>query len=135
MKGAKRNEAEGPVGDDDLRTLQALAEPNRIRIVELLRGGPRTVGEVAERLGMRQPQASKHLKVLADAGILEVRPVANRRIHALRPEPFEQLEEWLQRTERIMSERFDKLDGYLRGLPRRPGGGQGVPTVKEESDD
>ena len=118
-----------------LATLTALAEPNRFRIVELLREGPLTVGEVATRLGMRQPQTSKHLKVLADAGILEVRPVANRRIHALRPEPFEELEEWLQRTERVMTERFDKLDDYLRGLPRKTNRGPGGPTAQEASDE
>lgn len=113
-------------GQAQLATLTALAEPNRFSIVELLCEGPLTVGEIATRLAMRQPQASKHLKVLTDAGILEVRPDANRRIHALRPGPFEELEAWLQRTERAMTERFDKLDDYLRGLPRQPGGGPGV---------
>lgn len=132
----KRDEtSEGVNGPPQLATLTALAEPNRFRIVELLREGPMTVGEVATRLGMRQPQTSKHLKVLAEAGILEVRPVANRRIHALRPEPFEELEEWLKRTERVMTERFDKLEGYLRGLPRRPGGGQGIHSIEEKSDE
>jgi DNA-binding transcriptional ArsR family regulator len=121
-------------GPAQLATLMALAEPNRFRIVELLRAGPLTVGEVATRLAMRQPQASKHLRVLTDAGILEVRPDANRRIHALRPEPFEELEAWLQRTERTMTERFDKLDDYLRGMPRQPGGGPAV-TAKEARDD
>jgi len=125
MKSGSTRTTQAVDGPAQLATLTALAEPNRFRIVELLREGPLTVGEVATRLGMRQPQASKHLRVLTDAGILEVRPDANRRIHALRPEPFEELEAWLQCTERAMTERFDKLDDYLRGLPRQPGGGQG----------
>ena len=115
-----------------LATLTALAEPNRFRIVELLREGPLTVGEIATRLALRQPQASKHLKVLADAGVLEVWPDANRRIHALRPEPFEELEAWLKRTERVMNERFDKLDDYLHSLPRQPGGGPGEAVCTPE---
>lgn len=69
-----------------MTTLIALAEPNRMRIVELLREGPLTVGEIANQLGLRQPQASKHLKVLSDYGILEVKAEANRRIYKLRPE-------------------------------------------------
>lgn len=101
-----------------LATFTALAEPNRLRIVELLTAGPLTVGEIATRLDLRQPQASKHLRVLTDAGILEVKAEANRRIHGLRPEPFESLDAWLERVERSMTERFDKLDGYLSAMAR-----------------
>lgn len=100
----------------DLTTLDALAEPNRKRIVELLREGPLTVGEIAVRVGLRQPQASKHLKVLAESGILEVKAEANRRIYKLRPEPFQALESWVQSFRRIMDERFDSLDDYLRRI-------------------
>lgn len=92
----------------------ALAEPNRLRIVELLRDGPLTVGEIADRVGLRQPQTSKHLKVLSDHGIVDVRADANRRIYRLRPEPFRELDTWLHSFGRIMHERFDNLDGYLR---------------------
>ncbi len=99
--------------------LSALAEPNRMRIVELLRDGPLSVGEIAERVGLRQPQASKHLKVLSDRGIVEVQANANRRIYRLRPEPFHALDAWLHSFERIMRERFDNLDDYLRELQSR----------------
>jgi DNA-binding transcriptional ArsR family regulator len=68
--------------------LSALAEPNRMRIVELLREGPCTVGEIARRLRLRQPQASKHLHVLNEAGLVEVTPVANQRVYRLQAEPF-----------------------------------------------
>lgn len=97
-------------------TLSALAEPNRRRIVELLRAGPLTVGEIADRLGLRQPQTSKHLKVLSDNGILEVKADANRRIYKLRPEPFQALDDWLHSFRLIMEERLDNLDDYLREL-------------------
>ena len=96
--------------------LSALAEPNRLRIVELLRNGPLTVGEIADRVGLRQPQTSKHLKVLSDQGIVNVEVAANRRIYRLRPEPFRALDAWLHSFERIMRERFDNLDDYLREL-------------------
>ena len=88
-------------------------EPNRLHIVELLRGGPLTVGEITERLGLQQPQVSKHLKVLSEAEIVEVKPQANRRIYALRREPFEELEGWLHSFRRLWEERFDRLDDYL----------------------
>ncbi|HEY0753956.1 MAG TPA: metalloregulator ArsR/SmtB family transcription factor [Ktedonobacteraceae bacterium] len=94
----------------------ALMEPNRLHIVELLREGPLTVGEIAERLGLQQPQASKHLKVLSEAEIVEVQPQANRRIYKLRHEPFQELESWLQSFRRLWGERFDRLDSYLLEL-------------------
>ncbi|MDF2652651.1 MAG: TrmB family transcriptional regulator [Paenibacillus sp.] len=72
-------------------TLIALAEPNRLLIIELLRdGGPLTIGEIAFRLELNQPQTSKHVRVLNEVGLVEVEPVANRRIIKLRPEPFQQ---------------------------------------------
>ena len=99
-----------------MTTLMALAEPNRIKIVELLRDGPLTVGEIADRLGLRQPQASKHLKVLTDNGILEVRADANRRIYRLLPAPFQDLEAWVKTFNRVSEDRWDNLDAYLREL-------------------
>lgn len=99
--------------------LSALAEPNRLRIVELLRNGPLTVGEIADQVGLRQPQTSKHLKVLNDQGMVDVEADANRRIYRLRPEPFRALDAWLNSFERIMRERFDNLDDYLQELQRQ----------------
>lgn len=103
----------------DLTTLNALAEPNRKRIVEILRDRPLTVGEIADRLGIRQPQASKHLKVLSENGFLEVKAEANRRIYSLRPEPFQMLDSWVQSFRRAMEDRFDNLDDYLRELQNK----------------
>lgn len=99
-----------------LTTLGALAEPNRLHIVELLRDGPRSVGEIAERLGLRQPQASKHLRVLSDAGFVEVRPVAQQRIYQLRSQPFHELDVWLESYRHIWDARFDRLETYLHDV-------------------
>jgi len=94
----------------------ALAEPNRLHIVELLRDGPLTVGEIANRTGLRQPQTSKHLRVLSEAGIVEAHADANRRFYKLRPEPFLEMEVWLDACRRVWDERFDRLDRYLKEL-------------------
>src|SRR5881396_3192869 len=95
-------------------TLSALAEPTRLQIVELLRAKPRAVGEIVERLGLRQPQVSKHLRVLSEAGLVEARPVAQQRIYSLRAEPFKELDVWLERYRRVVEERFGRLDEILR---------------------
>jgi DNA-binding transcriptional ArsR family regulator len=94
----------------------ALAEPNRVRIVELLRAGPLTVGEITERLELQQPQVSKHLKVLSEAEIVEVQPQANRRRYMLKREPFQDLETWLHSFRHLWEERFDRLDDYLQEI-------------------
>jgi len=105
----------------DTTTLSALAEPNRLQIVELLRDGPLTVGEIADRLQIRQPQASKHLRVLSEAGIVTAKADANRRIYQLRSEPFIQLNTWLASYRRIWEERFDNLDDYLKVMQKKDG--------------
>ncbi|MFC5406002.1 ArsR/SmtB family transcription factor [Cohnella soli] len=103
----------------DISTLSALAEPSRMNIVQLLRDGPLTVGEIADRLGIRQPQASKHLKVLSDSGIVEVQAEANRRFYRLRSEPFQAMDLWVKSFRHIMEERMDNLDNYLRELQNK----------------
>ena len=99
-----------------METLQALAEPNRFQIVELLRDRPRPVGDMVHRLGLRQPQVSKHLRVLSDAGLVDVRVDAQRRIYALRPAPLKELEVWIERYRRIWEGNFQRLDGVLAEL-------------------
>jgi DNA-binding transcriptional ArsR family regulator len=102
-----------------IATLAALAEPNRFQIVELLREGPCSVGEVVDRLRLRQPQVSKHLRVLGKAGLVEVEPVAQRRIYRLRPEPFRELDLWLENYRRTWEEAFHRLDEVLEDLKPR----------------
>jgi DNA-binding transcriptional ArsR family regulator len=99
-----------------IETLQALAEPNRFQIVELLRGGPRAVGDIVDHLALRQPQVSKHLRLLSDAGLVDVRVDAQRRIYALRAAPLKELEVWIERYRRIWEGNFQRLDGVLQEL-------------------
>jgi len=103
----------------NVTTLSALAEPNRLHIVELLREGPFTVGEIAERLGLRQPQVSKHLRVLSDSGLVEMHPSANRRIYNLRPQPFLELDDWIDSFQSIWVDRFDNLNRYLQEVQKK----------------
>ncbi|MGE7694641.1 ArsR/SmtB family transcription factor [Lysinibacillus sp. NPDC094177] len=109
----------GKIPGVDITTLSALSESNRMNIVELLRQGPLTVGEIADQLGLRQPQTSKHLKVLSDNAIVEVQAEANRRIYKLRPEPFQALDSWIQSFQCVMEERFENLDAYLKVLQKK----------------
>ena len=102
-----------------LDTLRALAEPHRFQIVELLRDGPRPVGEMVHRLGLRQPQVSKHLRVLSEAGLVDVRVDAQRRIYTLRPAPLEELEVWLARYRRLWESNFQRLDALLDALKNK----------------
>ena len=101
-----------------IETLKALGEPNRFQIVELLRDGPRPVGEMVDRLHLRQPQVSKHLRVLSDAGLVDVRIDAQRRIYALRPAPLQELEVWVERYRRLWESNFQRLDALLQNLKR-----------------
>ncbi len=96
-----------------LETFKALAEPSRLQIVELLRGGPLPVGAVVERLGIRQPQASKHLQVLNASGLVGVHRDAQRRIYALRTQPLKDLDVWLESYRRLWETQFQRLDQVL----------------------
>ena len=96
-----------------LSTLAALAEPNRFRIVELLRSGPRHVGEIERRLKLQQPQVSKHLRVLRDAGLVVSCVDAQRRLYELRPQPFHELDQWLDRYRSYWDARLDDLEAHL----------------------
>ena len=100
-------------------TFSALAEPNRFLIVELLLNGPRPVNEIVDKLQLNQPQVSKHLKVLADAGIVEVKPHAQKRIYELQPKRFKELDAWLHSYHRLWDEKFERLDALLEKEKRK----------------
>jgi DNA-binding transcriptional ArsR family regulator len=99
-------------------TFSALVEPNRFRIVELLRDGPLPVSEISRRLSLRQPLTSQHLRVLSQAGIVAVRPVAQQRVYQLQAKPFKDLESWLEKFKRIWEQRLDTLDEYMQELKK-----------------
>jgi|ERR1035441_14581 DNA-binding transcriptional ArsR family regulator len=99
----------------DTKTFSALAEPNRFRIIELLREQPYSVNEFVKQLKIRQPQASKHLRILSDAGLVVMKPVAQQRIYSLNPNAFIQLDDWVNSFNKLWTNRLDKLDKHLRG--------------------
>ena len=100
-------------------TFAALAEPNRFRIVELLRAGARSVNEIGERLDIKQSQVSKHLRVLKEARLVEVEARAQQRLYGLRAEPLRELNDWLARYRDLWDERFRVLDGLLTELEQK----------------
>jgi DNA-binding transcriptional ArsR family regulator len=106
-----------------VETFAALADPSRFRIVELLRSGARPVNEIGERLQLRQPQVSKHLRVLKEAGLVAVEPRAQQRLYQLRGQPLRELEEWLGRYRQLWASRFEEMDQLVAEL-----------TEKEKSD-
>ncbi|WP_226617858.1 ArsR/SmtB family transcription factor [Cytobacillus firmus] len=85
-------------------------------IIDLLLEGALPVGDIARKLELNQPQTSKHLRVLCDAGLVEVQPIANRRIYKIKPEPFQELDRWLDSYRRLWEGRMDRLDDYLNVL-------------------
>jgi DNA-binding transcriptional ArsR family regulator len=96
-----------------LAALQVLAEPRRVAILELLRDGERPVGDLVGRLGASQPAVSKHLRVLKDAGLVEARVDAQRRLYRIRPEPLVDLDEWLAPYRRLWTTHLDRLEDHL----------------------
>jgi DNA-binding transcriptional ArsR family regulator len=94
-----------------------LAEPTRRDILDLLRDGERPVGDLVDRLHVSQPAVSKHLRVLRDAGLVEVRPEAQRRLYRLRLEPLAEIDEWLAPYRQLWKRSLDKLEQHLEENP------------------
>ena len=94
----------------------AIAEPQRREILVLLRGGERPVTHLARDLGMSQPQASKHLRVLREVGLVRVRGAGKQRLYGLDARGLRPVHEWVGGFERFWSESFDRLDEYVQEL-------------------
>ncbi|MFB7245598.1 transcriptional regulator [Streptomyces populi] len=94
----------------------AIAEPQRREILMLLRGGERSVTELARDLGMSQPQASKHLRVLREVGLVRVREAGKQRLYGLDARGLRPIHEWVGGFERFWNGTFDRLDEYVRDL-------------------
>ena len=101
-------------------TFEVVAEPNRRRILDLLRERSRPVGELVGLSGLSQPLVSKHLRVLREAGLVRVRQDAQRRWYELRPEPLAELDAWLAPYRRLWAGRFDALERHLDAMPDDP---------------
>ena len=95
------------------RVFEVLVEPHRRRILDLLRGGEQTVGDLVSELGISQPGVSKHLRVLRQAGLVEVRADGQRRRYRLRTEPLREIDEWLAPYRAAWSDRLDALEAHL----------------------
>lgn len=94
-------------------TFDVLAEPTRRRILDLLLDRERPVGELVRRLDASQPGISKHLRVLREAGLVEVRHDAQRRFYRVRPEPLAEIDAWLAPYRRLWARRLDALQRHL----------------------
>ena len=92
---------------------QIIAEPNRRAILSLLVSSQQSVGDIERQLGMPQPTVSKHLRVLREAGFVESMVDAQRRLYRLKPEPFQELNTWLDQFRRFWSTHIDALERYL----------------------
>lgn len=90
-----------------------LAEPSRREILDALRGGEQPVGALVEQLGMSQPLVSKHLRVLRDAGLVEVRADAQRRLYRLQPAPLADIDAWLAPYRALWTQSLDRLGQHL----------------------
>lgn len=111
-----------------LDVFQVLADPTRRRIVETLLSGEQQVGDVVENVGIHQSGVSRHLRILSESGFVTVRPDGQRRLYALRPEPFREIEDWVRRYRRLWDER---LDHFGAALEKRRAAAQKNPAIQK----
>jgi DNA-binding transcriptional ArsR family regulator len=96
-----------------LSAFGVLVEPSRRQILELLRDGELPVSEIVDHLNISQPAVSKHLRLMKDAGFVQVRPEAQQRFYRICPEPLEQLDEWLEPYRKFWTSQLDRLESHL----------------------
>ncbi|NAZ77834.1 metalloregulator ArsR/SmtB family transcription factor [Kineococcus sp. T13] len=101
-----------------LAVLDVIAEPTRRQILDAVRDGERSVGELVDLVALGQPGVSRHLKVLRDAGLVEVRKEAQRRLYRLRPQPLQELDAWLEPYRALWAARLDSLEAHLQRTAR-----------------
>jgi DNA-binding transcriptional ArsR family regulator len=104
-----------------------VAEPNRRAILSLLLSSEQSVGDIERKLRLTQPSVSKHLRVLRDAGFVDSRVEAQRRVYRLRPEPLMELDEWLAPFRRLWSKHVDALERHLDTMDKA----DKTPTAKK----
>lgn len=97
----------------ELDVFEILADPTRRRIIEVLRTGESQVGDVVEKAGIHQSGVSRHLRILSDAGFVSMRPDGQRRLYALKPEPFRELDGWLAEYRDLWEARLDRFGAAL----------------------
>jgi DNA-binding transcriptional ArsR family regulator len=97
-------------------TFEVLAEPNRRRILDLLLAAEHPVGELVDALAVSQPAISKHLRILRQAGLVDVRTHGQQRIYRVRPEPLREVDEWLRPYRQLWASRLDALEQHLETM-------------------
>lgn len=100
-------------------TFEVLSEPNRRWILDLLLAGERSVGDLVDAMGVSQPGVSKHLRVLRQAGLVEFRTDAQRRVYRVRAEPLHDVDEWLRPYRALWASRLDALGEHLAAVGER----------------
>ena len=100
--------------ETNLSIFQALADPTRLRIVEAMKSGERAVGDIVKRMDIRQSGVSRHLRLLAEAGIVQMRPDGQKRLYSLRKEAFDQLEAWVAGYRRHWEARLDRFGAAIQ---------------------
>jgi DNA-binding transcriptional ArsR family regulator len=100
-----------------MTAFDVIAEPNRRRILDLLRDCERPVGELVDRLQVSQPAVSKHLRILREAGLVQVRGDAQRRLYSVRAEPLRAIDDWLTPYRAMWASRLDDLERHLDEMP------------------
>jgi DNA-binding transcriptional ArsR family regulator len=101
-----------------MESFEIIAEPNRRAILGILASSQQSVGEIERRLRMPQPTVSKHLRVLREAGFVEATVDAQRRLYRLKPEPFQEVDAWLDQFRRFWSDHVDALERHLDRMER-----------------
>ena len=96
-----------------LDVFQTLADPTRRRIVEALRDGEQQVNDVVEKAGVHQSGVSRHLRILSESGFVSMRPDGQRRLYALKPEPFREMDQWLGQYRKLWEARLDRFETAL----------------------
>ena len=98
---------------------ETLADPSRRRILATLKSGEQPVGDIVRSVGIHQSGVSRHLRILQETGFVSVRPEGQRRLYALRPEPFRELEAWLMDYRQVWEARLDRFDAALETRRKR----------------
>ncbi|MGA7329361.1 MAG: metalloregulator ArsR/SmtB family transcription factor [Rhodomicrobium sp.] len=99
--------------NSQINLFQALADPARLRIVEAMKSGECAVGDIVERMDIHQSGVSRHLRILAEAGIVQMRPEGQKRLYSLRKEAFDQLDAWVAGYRRHWEARLDRFGAAL----------------------
>jgi len=98
---------------------QTLADPTRLRILEALKEGEKTVSNIVDLVSIKQSGVSRHLSILHDAGFVQMRPDGQRRLYSIRAEPFHEVSDWVHSYEKYWSNKLDTIENYFKEKKRK----------------